>query len=367
MHVSAPPAKRRGLALMFGWRRLRFTLGLSIALGVVLSLHHVPPWPHWKPTLLWALTCMLTLGLVAMLVFGSLEQWPKRLPHWLERWMLQVACVAVAMPITAWALYSLSTAAGAPPFYEVRLRLYGFLILSFLGILIAPWAALGALVRQKEALARHQALAFELARSELERQASEARLRLLQAQVAPHFLFNTLANVQALVDAGSPQAKVVLRSLVAYLRAAVPRLNEPVTTLHQELELVEAYLELMHMRMPDRLQFTLHVDDAARSLRCPPMTLLTLVENAVRHGIDPSEEGGVIDIAVERRDGRCIVHVSDTGAGLGSANDGLGTGLATLRERLQLTFGADAELRVEARRPAGVSAVLDFPAREPGD
>ena len=367
MHVSAPPAKRRGLALMFGWRRLRFTLGLSIALGVVLSLHHVPPWPHWKPTLLWALTCMLTLGLVAMLVFGSLEQWPKRLPHWLERWMLQVACVAVAMPITAWALYSLSTAPGSPPFYEVRLRLYGFLILSFLGILIAPWAALGALVRQKEALARHQALAFELARSELERQASEARLRLLQAQVAPHFLFNTLANVQALVDAGSPQAKVVLRSLVAYLRAAVPRLNEPVTTLHQELELVEAYLELMHMRMPDRLQFTLHVDDAARSLRCPPMTLLTLVVNAVRHGIDPNVEGGVIDIAVERRDGRCIVRVSDTGAGLGPANDGLGTGLATLRERLQLIFGADAELRVEARRPTGVSAVLDFPARETGD
>ena len=97
------------------------------------------------------------------------------------------------------------------------------------GVLLAPWVALGALVRQREALAREQALAFELERSELERQALDARLRLLQAQVQPHFLFNTLANVRALVNAGSPRAPAVLDSLIAYLRAAVPRLNEPAT------------------------------------------------------------------------------------------------------------------------------------------
>ena len=118
----------------------------------------------------------------------------------------------------------------------------------------SPWIALGALVRQKEALAREQALALDLARSELDRQALDARLNLLQAQVAPHFLFNTLANVQALVETGSPKAPDVLRSLIAYLRAAVPRLNEPLTTFGQELDLVRAYLELMRMRMPDRLR-----------------------------------------------------------------------------------------------------------------
>jgi sensor histidine kinase YesM len=218
-------------------------------------------------------------------------------------------------------------------------------------------------MRQKEALARHQAQAFDLERSQLERQALDARLRLLQAQVAPHFLFNTLANVQALVEAGSPQASDVLRSLIAYLRAAVPRLNEPATTLGQELQLVQAYLELMHMRMPDRLQFALHVDEAARSLSCPPMTLLTLVENAVRHGIDPSEEGGRIDISVQRSGDRCVVRVSDTGLGLGQKGGGLGTGLSTLRERLELAFGGDAHLRVTAQHPRGVSAELDFPAR----
>ena len=101
-------------------------------------------------------------------------------------------------------------------------------MLTFLGILArAVDGARRRCVRQKEALARDQALAFELERSELERQALDARLHLLQAQVAPHFLFNTLANVQALVDAGSPQASAVLRSLIAYLRAAVPRLDEP--------------------------------------------------------------------------------------------------------------------------------------------
>jgi LytS/YehU family sensor histidine kinase len=240
----------------------------------------------------------------------------------------------------------------------------GFSTLAMLGVLVGPWAALAALVRQKDALARHQALTFQLERSQLERQALDARLRLLQAQVAPHFLFNTLANVQALVDAGSPQASIVLKSLIAYLRAAVPRLNEPATTIGQELQLVRAYLELMHMRMPDRLQFTLHVDDAAQTLRCPPMTLLTLVENAVRHGIDPSEESGRIDLSVHRRSDRCVVQVSDTGVGLRQANDGLGTGLTTLRERLKLAFGGDAQLRVIAQHPRGVVAELDFPARE---
>jgi sensor histidine kinase YesM len=233
-------------------------------------------------------------------------------------------------------------------------------------MLFAPWIALGAMVRQRDAFARNQALAFELERSQLERNALDARLRLLQAQVAPHFLFNTLANVQALVDAGSPHASRVLKSLIAYLRAAVPRLNERTTTLGEELELVRAYLELMHMRMPDRLEYTLQIDEDAKTVRCPPMTLLTLVENAVRHGIDPGEEGGRIEIDARLFDGRCQVRVTDTGIGLQPTGTGLGTGLSTLRERLQLAFGGDAHLRLSEVEPHGVQAELDFPAgKEP--
>src|SRR5262245_6619292 len=356
MHTTALPAKPRGLALMLSWPRLGFTLLLSVVFGLLISFG----WTSGLPSLL---IRTALLGLVALLVFGLFEQWPKRLPRWVARWVLQVVAVAFVIPPSMAIIYWLSTEPGAPAFYHVKDRMEGYSTLARVGILVAPWVALGALVRQKEALARHQALAFDLERSELERQALDARLRLLQAQVAPHFLFNTLANVQALVTAGSPQASDVLRSLIAYLRAAVPRLNEPATTMGEELQLVQAYLELMHMRMPDRLQFALHADESARALHCPPMTLLTLVENAVRHGIDPSEEGGRIDIHVERQGDRCRVRVIDTGTGLRQAGSSLGTGLSTLRERLQLAFGGDAQLRVTAAQPRGVVAELDFPAR----
>jgi LytS/YehU family sensor histidine kinase len=231
------------------------------------------------------------------------------------------------------------------------------------GLLLGPWMAIAALFRQVTGEAQRQSLAFELERSEFERNALDARMRLLQAQVEPHFLFNTLANVRELVDSGSPQASTVLGNLIAYLRAAVPRLHEMATTMGQEIELVRAYLEVMHMRMPDRLQFTLHADEEALALICPPMTLLTLVENAVRHGIDPSEEGGRIEVRVRVRDGRCHAEVIDTGVGLAQTGDGLGTGLTNLRERLQLAFGGDAQLRLASLEPHGVCAEVEFPAR----
>lgn len=356
MTDSVIPGKLRGLGLLLRWQRVVFTLCASVLFGLLFSF-------GWKSGLVSLLIRAVGLGLMGMLVFGLFEQWPKRLPAWLARWVLQVLGVAVVMPTTAFVIYVLSTPAGAPPFWRVQDRMEGFVTLGLLGVLLALWTALAALVRQKDAVAREQALVFDLERSELERQALDTRLHLLQAQVAPHFLFNTLANVQALVEAGSPQAPVVLRSLIAYLRAAVPRLDDLTTTLGQELELVQAYLELMHMRMPDRLQFALHVDETTRALRCPPMTLLTLVENAVRHGIDPSEEGGRIEIDVQRRGDRFIVRVSDTGVGLRHTGNGLGTGLSTLRERLRLSFGGDAQLRLSAQEPQGVCAELDLPAR----
>lgn len=357
--MPAPPlpARPRGLALTLGWRRVACTLALSLAVGGLLGI-------GWTTGAASVIARTVAIGLVAMLAFGLFEQWPPRLPHWLPRWALQVATVAAVIPPTVFAIYTWSTPPGAPPFWQDQDRLEGFGMLTALALLLAPWTALGALVRQKEAFAQHQALAFDLERSELARQALDARMRLLQAQVAPHFLFNTLANVQALVDTGSPQAPAVLRSLIAYLRAAVPRLDAQASTLAQEVELVRAYLELMHMRMPDRLQYALHVDDTALRLRCPPLTLLTLVENAVRHGIDPSEEGGRIDVDVQRHDGRCVVRVRDTGIGLQLAGGGLGTGLSTLRERLALAFGSDASLQLSAAQLRGVCAEIEFPAQE---
>jgi Histidine kinase len=336
-------------------RRVAVALTISIAVGLLLLT-------HWggSPSALFLRT--IILGLSATTAFALFEAWPRRLPRWLQRWALQVVAVGVFVPVTTWLIYVLSTPEGAVPFWKDRVRMDGWVMLTFVGLLLAPWTALAAVVRQKEAFARDQKLAFALERSELERQALDARLHLLQAQVAPHFLFNTLANVQALVDAGSPHASVVLRSLTAYLRAAVPLLHESAATIERELQLVRPYLELMQMRMPDRLQYAMNVDPSALKVRCPPTTLLTLVENAVRHGIDPSEEGGRIDVDIERLGERCVVRVTDTGAGLHQSANGLGTGLTTLRERLQLIFGDAAQLRLMSGAPRGVAVEVDMPA-----
>ncbi len=335
----------------------RVAVALTMSIGVGLLLMH--GWTT-SPSSLFLRT--IIIGLSATTAFALFEVWPRRLPRWLQRWALQVVAVGVFMPVTTLLIYILSTRRGAPPFWEDPSRMDGWTHLTFIGLLLAPWTVLAAVVRQKEAFARDQNLSFALERSELERQALDARLHLLQAQVAPHFLFNTLANVQALVDAGSPHASVVLRSLTAYLRAAVPLLHESAATIERELQLVRPYLELMQMRMPDRLQYAMNVDPSALKIRCPPTTLLTLVENAVRHGIDPSEEGGRIDIDIERRGERCVVRVTDTGAGLHQSASGLGTGLTTLRERLQLSFGDAAQLRLMSGASRGVAVEVDMPA-----
>jgi signal transduction histidine kinase len=338
-------------------RRMAVALTISIAAGLVM-LH------GWTSPASSLFLRTIILGLVATTAFALFEVWPRTLPRWFQRWVLQVVSVGVLMPITTSLIYFLSTPEGAPPFWETPARMDGWVHLTFLAILIAPWTTLAAIVRQKEAFAREQKLAFALERSELERQALDARLHLLQAQVAPHFLFNTLANVQALVDAGSPQASRVLRSLVQYLRAAVPLLHEPAATIERELQLVRPYLELMQMRMPDRLQYAMTVDPSALKVRCPPTTLLTLVENAVRHGIDPSEEGGRIEIDIARIGERCVVRVTDTGVGSDPATNGPGTGLTALRERLRLIFGDAAHVHLRSRVPGvGFVVEVDMPAR----
>jgi hypothetical protein len=337
-------------------RRVAVALTISIGVGLLLLL-------HWTSSPSSLLLRVIILGLSATTAFALFEAWPRRLPRWLQRWALQVVAVGVFMPVTTLLIYVLSTPRGASPFWEDPARLSGWVMLTFAGVLLAPWTALAAIIRQKEAFARDQKLAFALERSELERQALDARLHLLQAQVTPHFLFNTLANIQALVDAGSPHASAVLQSLITYLRAAVPVLDEPEATIERELQLVRPYLELMQMRMPDRLQYAMNVDPAALKVRCPPTTLLTLVENAVRHGIDPTEEGGRIDLDIERLGERCVVRVTDTGAGLHPSANGLGTGLTALRERLQLIFGDAAQLRLMSGAPRGVTVEVEMPAR----
>jgi signal transduction histidine kinase len=333
----------------------RAAVALIIAAAASLLLVKV-----WRGPLSALFLRAAILSVAATAAFVLFELWPPRLPRWFQRWVLQVVAVGVSVPIAIYVMYVLAVGGAAEE--HGFIADHNWMIFTLCAILVAPWTALTAIVRQKEAFAREQNLAFALERSELERQALDARLHLLQAQVAPHFLFNTLANVKALVDAGSPQASPVLRSLIQYLRAAVPLLHEPAATIERELQLVRPYLELMQMRMPDRLQYAINVDPSVHGVRCPPNTILTLVENAVRHGIDPSEEGGRIDVDIERRGDRCVVRVTDTGAGLQPTPNTLGTGLTTLRERLQLIFGDAAQLRLTSAAPSGVIVEVEMPA-----
>ncbi|MGH8464226.1 MAG: sensor histidine kinase [Pseudomonas sp.] len=316
-------------------------------------------WDRWPPVILRT----YLIGVVALAVFSVFERYPKRLPRWLARWALQVAAVAACILPCTLAIYIWTTPAGAPPFWTDGERLNGFAMLTVAGLLVGPWVALAALVRQKDALARHQALTFEVQRIGLERQALDAKLQLLQRQVAPHFLFNTLANVQALIEVQSPQAPVVMRSLIGYLKAAVPRLSDTHTTLAEEVALTQAYLELMHMRMPDRLSYTLNIQLDAQVVQCPSLTLLTLVENAIKHGIDPCEDGGHIDVHAWATETGWRLVVEDTGVGLGAHGQRIGTGLSTLRDRLRLTFGEQASLTLIGRSPGGTRAEVVFAHR----
>jgi signal transduction histidine kinase len=345
--VTTAPVPPAGMRRIFSWPRVRFTLAVALGFGVLIGLHTGAPIPL-------ELVRAALLGLALLFVYGGLERWPRGLPVWLPRTVLRLLAIAIVTP-PATGIVLTVTGGGDAHQYQMFIAI---------ALLFVPWIAIGSILRQRDAFAREQALEFELERSEFERRESDARLRLLQAQVEPHFLFNTLANVQALVDSGSPQASKVLTSLIAYLRAAVPRMHSQTTTLENEVELARAYLDLMQMRMPDRLQFAIHLDPAAARLQCPPMTLLTLVENAVRHGIDPGEAGGRIDVDIWIREGRCILRVTDTGVGVQGGSRGLGTGLATLRERLKLAFGAEVSLDLTENAPRGICAEIAFPARE---
>jgi signal transduction histidine kinase len=353
----APAPPPRGWATF--WRSLTgpsigIAVGLAIAAAAILN-------PIFRPPFLVLLGRTLFVAIVLLLAFTAARQWRVR---WAPRWVVQVMAVVLAAPVATLLVYMLSVGGNPMRFFGTPPMMMGFLWIAGAGILLGTLLALGALVRERDAQANAQALQFALERETLQRQATDAQLAVLQSQIAPHFLFNTLANVQALVESGSPRAAPLLASLIAYLRAAMPRLNDRQATLGSEAALVAAYLELMQMRMPDRLHWSLDIPEGLRARRFPAMALLTLVENAVRHGVDPSETGGRIEVGArvdDERGGELRVWVRDTGAGM-SPTAQAGTGLANLRARLQAAYGPGARLEMsEHAAPHGVHAEIVLP------
>jgi sensor histidine kinase YesM len=330
------------------WRQLaNVVAGAFIAAAALLPMTH--------NTYLELLGETLFVGVMLLLAFTAAGAWrQQRLPQWL----VQVAAVTLAAAISPLIVQLLTFRGDFAAFIASRPHVHGYVLVTVVAAVVGTLSAVAALSSER---AQRQALQFELERETLQRQAADARLALLTAQIQPHFLLNTLANVQQLVESGSPQAVPVFRSLLDYLRACLPRLRQADATLADEEKLVRAYLELMHMRMPDRLAFALDVAPELRTMRFPPMALLTLVENAVRHGIDPGCDGGRIDVGAAREDANTVrMWVADTGVGL-SEQAGEGQGLANLKARLRAFFGDAARVELSEQAPHGVRADIVVP------
>ena len=237
---------------------------------------------------------------------------------------------------------------------------------AFIWKVFASWlsgaAALtaGCVLYLRARAIREEANEAALRNAALEKQRCESRLRLLQAQIEPHFLFNTLSNIRRLCQNDAAGGRAMLGQLSRYLRAALPKIRESDATLADEIELVSAYLGVQAVRMGERLQVVVRVPPALLGATVPPMMLATLVENAIKHGIAPLPEGGSIVVTASRRGDSLLLSVADTGKGFG-AGSGSGVGLANIRARLAALYGAEASLRLEANAPRGVIASLVLP------
>ncbi|HEY6132715.1 MAG TPA: histidine kinase [Rubrivivax sp.] len=247
---------------------------------------------------------------------------------------------------------------------------------DFLTDLALLWVAASAIVKatykarvQAEVKA---AQATETAEAEsLKRQVVEARMAAMQAQVEPHFLFNTLASIDHLIETDPKRASVMQKNLIALLRASMPTMRETasngVRELGRELAVIRPYLEILKVRMEERLTTEVDVPDGLLSAEFPPMMIQSLVENAIKHGLEPKPEGGTLKVKGEIVHGKLVVSVADTGLGFGqAATAGTGVGLANIRERLQLLYGGRSQVAVTENHPSGTVVTITVPYKSLG-
>lgn len=332
---------------------------LAIALMTFIALFGVVEYPNWwwigmLPSMLIcmgiALTLVATLRVAEMSLPEAMLAQMSESPDWRSSLLLAaIAMAAIMLGVTI-------SFSAIPPLFGLELwtsfrsaPVAGIKISTFLLLLAsANWAWWSARAR----------------RQQLQRGALEAQLRLLQAQIEPHFLFNTLANVQSLMDSDPARAKQMLEAFSDYLRAGLAQLRQTDSTVGAELAMAQTYLELLQIRMEDRLGFSIEASEEARAARLPTLLLQPLVENAIRHGLEPKVEGGTVRLLALVRDGRLEVRVQDDGMGLDAPrrtlHGGTGMALANLRARLHSRYGDGASLTLSPLA-IGAQAVLDLP------
>jgi hypothetical protein len=257
---------------------------------------------------------------------------------------------------------------------EVRIRAFRLGDLLQQAMLLAIVLSLGIKIMatgrfRAEAQAERAA---EKAESEsLKRHVVEARMAAMQAQVEPHFLFNTLASIDHLIETDPPRASQMQKHLIALLRATMPSLRDAapggpaaLRDLGREVDIIRPYLEILKIRMEERLEASIAIPEGLLSAEFPPMMIQGLVENAIKHGLEPKAQGGRLDVGAQVVHGRLVVRVADTGVGFGQAQTaGSGVGLANLRERLALLYGREASLSIAENQPSGTVVTLTMPYR----
>jgi two-component sensor histidine kinase len=346
---------RQGVALLFAREP-------PTAVGFVLAIIVDVAW--WMPYVLPAVALVTVadnlsadartptrvVSLAAALAAGA---WLGAAMQWSTSYLEEMDCLR--MGVARCFLAELSTGTGsARVFLNVFSRIFSW------GALLT--GVLFFLERERRTAAATQRASLD--RIDLDREMAEARLQMLQAQIEPHFLFNSLATILGLYRQDAREGRRLIRNLSDYLRGALPQMREPVSSLRRELALAEAYLRVLQVRMGNRLKVEVDVPQWLQEASVPPMMLPTLVENAVKHGIAPLPEGGTVHIQAEQAGERLRVAVSDDGAGFRRAS-GAGVGLANTRARLATLFGGDASLSVVANVDAGVTATLELPLSVP--
>jgi len=191
-----------------------------------------------------------------------------------------------------------------------------------------------------------------------EKEKAETNLRLLQAQIEPHFLFNTLSNILSLIDTDTGKARSMMVDFIQYLRMSLSKTREDITTIGQELDMIRAFINIFKVRMGDRLNFRFDITDDIKGFPFPPMLIQPLVENAVKHGLEPGIEGGDILIKAIKENDVFRLEVADTGPGFREGSEA-GIGLLNIRERLSSLYGDRGRLILEDNKPSGLKAIIE--------
>ncbi len=288
----------------------------------------------------------------------SLQLWAHK--HRPESWSREWVTVITGVISLALGLLLGGTLGAFDPFFFFRTNPIGVVIGGIACIVAGFVILLMGYTRDLEA-ERDAARQKELVR---ERELAITQLRTLQAQIEPHFLFNTLANVQALVENEPSKARKLLESLTDLFRASLDYSRTSTGSIGMEIELISNYLDVQKTRMGDRLAFRIEVEDGLHSVQLPPFLIQPLVENAIKHGIEPSADPGNIEIQVARNDGMLLIDVTNTRNPDIQAEEGGGMGIANVRERLNAVYGETAQLQIDRATMDRFRVTLEIPLEE---